>query len=204
MTLTLEVFYSFQSPYSYLALESIYDLERDFDLEVLWQPHSAKASGQQVQAQPIIAEKLSYLLEDTKRYAEEHSIPLALPEGWPEAEFDPGRVTRGAIVANDMGILMEYNYKVFHRWWGEGLDPNDENFMNELCDELDVDLGEFLSKVSNSDTRERVKGVYRRGRKLGVFDTPTFVIDKERIVGIDKVAYLRERFEKAGLAKKKG
>ncbi len=201
MTVTLEVFYSFQSPYSYLALESIYDLEKKFDVEILWQPFSAKASGQQMPASQVVPDKLSYLLEDTRRFAADKSIPLILPEGWPENEFEPSRVTRGAIVANDMGILMEYNYKVFHRWWGEGLDPNDENFMNELCDELDVDLGEFLSKVSNSDTRERVKGVFRRGRKLGVFDTPTFVLDKERIVGIDKIPYLHERLTRDGAAR---
>lgn len=193
MTVKIEVFYSFQSPYSYLALDEIYNLERDFDLELLWQPFSAKASGQQVPSAPIIPDKLSYLLEDALRFAAEHNTPLEFPEGWPEVEFDPGRVTRGAIVAGDMDVLMEYNIKVFHKWWGLGENPNDENFLNELCEELDIDLGEFLSKMSASDTRERVKGIYKRGRKLGVYDTPTFLLDKERIVGIDKLSYLRER-----------
>lgn len=193
MTTSVEVFYSFQSPYSYLAIESIYDLEERYDIELLWQPYSAKAAGQAIPPQTVIAEKLSYLIEDTERFAREHNIPLTFPESWPEVEFDPGRVTRGALIASDLGILKEYNYKVFHRCWGEGLDPNEETFMTELCDELDVEVGEFLSKVSASDTRERVKGIYRRGRKFGVFDTPTFIIDKERIVGIDKIPYLEKR-----------
>ena len=201
MTLSIEVYYSFQSPYAYLALESIYDLARDFDIELLWQPFSAKASGQPVTPSPVIPEKLTYLFEDTKRISAERGIPLVYPEGWPENEFDPGRVTRGALVANDQGILMEYNYKVFHKWWGLGENPNDENFMNELCDELDIDLGEFLGKMSSSDSRERVKGIFKRGKKVGVFDTPTFVIDQERIVGIDKIPYLRERLTKQGLKK---
>jgi len=203
MTVSVEVFYSFQSPYSYLALESIYEIEAKYDVELLWQPFSAKASGQQMTASPIVPDKLSYLFEDTKRFATEKNIPLIFPEGWPENEFDPGRVTRGAVVAGDLGILMEYNYKVFHKWWGLGENPNDENFMNELCDELDIDLGDFLSKVSSSDTRERVKGIYKRGRKMGVYDTPTFVIDKERIFGIDKMGYLAQRLEKMGALRKK-
>lgn len=203
MTVSIEVFYSFQSPYSYLALESIYEIESKYDVELLWQPFSAKASGQQMTPSPIVPDKLSYLFEDTKRFAEEKNIPLVFPEGWPENEFDPGRVTRGAVVAGDLGILMEYNYKVFHKWWGLGENPNDENFMNELCDELDIDLGDFLSKVSSSDTRERVKGIYKRGRKMAVYDTPTFVLDKERIVGIDKIAYVAQRLEKMGAIRKK-
>lgn len=202
MSLTVEVYYSFQSPYSYLALESIYDLEEKYDIALLWQPFSAKASGQPITPSPVIPEKLSYLFEDTARLAQESGIPLVYPEGWPETEFDPGRATRGALVSQDMGVLKEYNYKVFHKWWGLGENPNDEQFTTQLCDELDVDLGEFLSKVSSSDTRERVKGVYKRGRKFNVFDTPTFLIDKERMVGLDKIPYLCGRLEKLGLRKK--
>ena len=203
MTINVEVFYSFQSPYSYLALESIYELYRKFDIELLWQPFSAKASGQQLPPTPVVPDKLSYLFEDTKRFATEHNIPLVFPEGWPENEFDPGRVTRGALIAGDLGILMEYNYKVFHKWWGLGENPNDENFMNELCEELDIDLGDFLSKVSSSDTRERVKGIYKRGKKMGIFDTPTLVIDKERIFGMDKIGYVAQRLEAMGLKRAK-
>lgn len=202
MSQTIEVFYSFQSPYSYLAIESIYDLASRYDVNLLWQPFSAKASGQALQPTVLTPDKLSYIFEDTKRFAVENNIPLKFPETWPEVEFDPDRITRGAIIASDMDILLPYNYKVFHKWWGLGEDPNQENFMSELCDELDVDLGDFLSKMSSSDTRERVKGIYRRGRKIGVFDTPTFVINEnERIVGLDKIGYLASKLEKQGLKK---
>ena len=203
MSINVEVFYSFQSPYSYLALEAIYEMEKKYDIVLLWQPFSAKASGQPVTPAQVIPEKLSYLIEDTKRYAEAHNTPLVFPEGWPnaEVEFDPGRVTRGAVVASDMGFLMEYNYKVFHKWWGLGENPNDENFLTELCEELDINLGDFLSKISTSDTKERIKGIYKRGKKLGVFDTPTFVIDKDRFFGIDKIATVEAFLEKRGLKK---
>ncbi|MEZ4753861.1 MAG: DsbA family protein [Bdellovibrionota bacterium] len=201
MSLSIELFYSFQSPYSYLALDSFYEIEEGYDVELLWQPYSAKASGEQVTGGPVIVDKFTYLIEDCKRFANDTNIPLTLPEEWPKEEYDPGRVTRGALVASDMGILKEYNYKVFHHWWGLGMNPNEENFMNELCDDLDVDLGEFLSKMSTSDVRERVKGVFRRGKKLGVFDTPTFIINKERIVGIDKIPYLKDRLDREGLKK---
>ena len=203
MTLSVEVYYSFQSPYSYLAIDQLYDMAATYDIELLWQPFSARAAGQQVPPAPIVADKLSYLFEDTKRIAQNINVPLTFPEGWPENEFDPSRMIRGAVVAGDMEILKEFNYKVFHRWWGLGLNPNDEQFMNELCDELDVNLGDFLSKISASDTRERVKGIYKRGKKVGVFDTPTLVIDSERIFGFDKLGYVAQRLEKLGLRKVK-
>ena len=204
MTKSIEFFYSYQSPYSYVALDLLYDIQDNCDVEVLWQPFSAKASGQQMPTTGIIPDKLTYLFEDTRRFAEELAVPLQFAENWPENEFDPSRVTRGALIANDLGVLKEYNYKVFDKWWGRAENVNDENFMTELCEELDIDLGDFLSKISSSDTRERVKGVYKRGRKLGVYDTPTLLIDgKERLVGIDKIPYLAKRLETEGLRRKR-
>lgn len=203
MTDKIEVFYSFQSPYSYLAMDPLYEIQEKYNVELLWQPFSAKASGNPVPQQGILPDKLSYLFEDTRRIAADRSLSITYPESWPEVEFDPGRITRGALIANDLGVLLEYNIKVFNKWWGLGEDPNQDTFMNELCDDLDIDLGDFLSKVSSSDTRERVKGIYKRGRKLGVFDTPTIVFENgERLVGIDKIAYLAQKLDKMGLRKK--
>jgi 2-hydroxychromene-2-carboxylate isomerase len=203
MTDKIEVFYSFQSPYSYLAMDPLYDIQEKYNVELLWQPFSAKASGNPVPQQGILPDKLSYLFEDTRRIAADRGLSITYPESWPEVEFDPGRITRGALIANDMGVLLEYNIKVFNKWWGLGEDPNQDTFMNELCDDLDIDLGDFLSKVSSSDTRERVKGIYKRGRKLGVFDTPTVVFENgERLVGYDKIAYLAQKLDKMGLRKK--
>ncbi|MDZ4785166.1 MAG: DsbA family protein [bacterium] len=201
MALTIEVFYSFQSPYSYLALEEIFALEDKFDVNLLWQVYSAKASGEQTPAYPVVPEKLMYLFEDCKRYAKDRNIPIVFPETWPETEFDPTRASRGAVIAADFGVQKEYLYKVFHHIWGLGKDANEQDFLNELCDDLDVDVGDFLSKISSSDTRERVKGLYKRGRKLSVFDTPTLVIDNERFVGLDKLPYLRETLTKMNLSK---
>jgi predicted DsbA family dithiol-disulfide isomerase len=104
-------------------------------------------------------------------------------------------VTRGALVARDLDVLMEYNYKVFHKIWGLGENPNDEGFMNELCEELDIDLGEFLSKMSSSDTRERVKNIYKRGKQMEVFDTPTLIFNSERYVGLDVLDYVKRKLE---------
>jgi 2-hydroxychromene-2-carboxylate isomerase len=203
MTVNVEIFYSFQSPYSYLAMDPLYDIQEKYNVDLLWQPFSAKASGNPVPQTGILPDKLSYLFEDTKRIAAERGLTLTYPENWPEVEFDPGRITRGALIANDLGYLLEYNIKVFNKWWGLGENPAEDAFMTELCDDLDIDLGDFLSKVSSNDTRERVKGIYKRGRKLGVFDTPTFVFeDGERIVGYDKIPYLAQRLDKLGLRKK--
>lgn len=199
MTQTVEIFYSFQCPYSYLAIDRLSEIENKYDVSVLWQPYSAKAAGNNPQILP--SDKASYIKEDIVRLAKKQNMPLVIRSGWPEEEFDPERSIRGAIVAADLGIILEYNIKMFHRWWGEAENPNDQAFFIELSDELDIDPNEFAGRISTHDTRERVKGFYKRGRKLQVFETPTIVIGEERFSGMDRICAAEDRLKELGLKK---
>jgi 2-hydroxychromene-2-carboxylate isomerase len=199
MIQTVEIFYSFQCPYSYLALDRLAELESKFDIRCLWQPFSAKAAGQNFQTTGINLERLTYVKEDVQRLSKKVGLPLVMRQDWPEHEFDPERSIRGAVVAGDLEIILEYNVKMFQRWWAEGEDPNEQNFFIGLCDDLDIDPNEFAGRMSTTDTRERVRGLYKRGRKLMVFDTPTILIGEERFVGIDRIATVEERLTEMGL-----
>lgn len=193
MIQTIEIFYSFQCPYSYLAIDRLSQLETKYDVKVLWQPFSAKASGKNFQNSSWPPDKTSYMREDVIRLAKAMEMPLVMKGEWPEVEFDPERSIRGAVVASDLDLILEYNIKMFHRWWGEGEDPNEQSFFVELCEDLDVDPNEFSGRINTTDTRERVRGIYKRGRKLQVFDTPTILIGEERFYGIDRIGMVEER-----------
>lgn len=199
MTRTVEIFYSFQCPYSYLAFDRLSQIEKKFDVKVLWQPFSAKASGKNFQGAVIPQEKATYIIEDATRLAKEMNLPIMFKEGWPETEFDPERSIRGAVVATDLELDLEYNVKVFDRWWGQAQDPNEQSFLIELADDLDIDVNEFAGRMSTTDTRERVRGIYKRGKKLQVFDTPTILIDEERFVGIDRIDAAEKKLKELGL-----
>ena len=196
----VEIFYSFQSPYCYLALDRLSQISEKFDVRVLWQPFSAKAAGQGAPTSQG-EEQSSYVREDVVRLAKKMELPLVLRSDWPQNEFDPERSIRGALVASDLGILYEYNIKMFHRWWGEGQDPNEQSFLVELCDDLDIDPNEFSGRMNSSDVRERVRGTYKRGKKMAVFDVPMVVIGEERFLGLERIAAIEDRLTELGLRK---
>lgn len=201
MIQTIEIFYSFQCPYSYLAIDRLSQLENRYDIRALWQPYSPKAAGQSFQPFGQNSERSSYIREDVIRLAKEMEMPLVMKSDWPEKEFDPEKSTRGAIIATDLDLVLEYNIKMFDRWWGVGEDPNDQSFFIELCDDLDLDPNEFAGRMSSSDTRERVRGVYKRARKLQIFDTPMVVVGEERFFGLDRIPAVEARLEELGVKK---
>lgn len=195
MIQTIEIFYSFQCPYSYLAIDRLSQLENKYDIKVLWQPFSAKAAGSNFQSSSWPTDKAAYVREDVVRMAKMMDMPLVMKADWPENEYDPEKSIRGAVVATDLEIIYEYNIKMFHRWWGEGEEPNDQSFFIELADDLDVDPNELSGRINTTDTRERVRGIYKRGRKLQVFGTPTILIGEERFYGVDRIALVEQRLQ---------
>lgn len=197
----VEIFYTFECPYSYLAIDRLLRLEQKYDIQVLWQPYSSRATGKNAAGFLVHNDRLTYVREDVVRLAKAMNMPLVMKSSWPEESFDPERSIRGAIVASDLGIIMEYNIKMFQRWWGECENPDDQSFFVELCDDLDTDPNEFSGRINSSDVRERARGIYKRGRKLNIFDTPMVVIGEERFHGLDRICAVEARLRELGLNK---
>lgn len=201
MVQTVEIFYTFQCPYSYLAFDRLSQIEQKFDVKVLWQPFSTRGGQKGFQGPAIAPDRASYIREDVTRLAKSMELPLVIKEEWPEDEFDADKSMRGALVAFDLNLGLEYNVKMFQRWWEEAQDPNEQKFFIELCDDLDIDPNEFSGRINATDTRERIKGIHKRARKLGIFDTPTILIGEERFSGIDRIAHVEEQLTGLGLKK---
>ena len=55
--------------------------------------------------------------------------------------------------------------------------------------------------MNSSDVRERVRGTYKRGKKMAVFDVPMVVIGEERFLGLERIAAIEDRLTELGLRK---
>jgi 2-hydroxychromene-2-carboxylate isomerase len=195
----VEIFYSFQSPYCYLAIDRLTQLNDKFDIKTIWQPYVIKSTN--IGNAQMSDDHISYIKEDVARIAAKQGLPLNFIDRWPHNEFDPEKSIRGALVAADFDMLYEYNIKMFQRWWDTAEDPNEQSFIIELCDDLDVDPNEYSGKINSSDVRDRVRGLTKRARTLGIFDIPMILIDKERFYGIQGIIDAENKLEEMGLKK---
>ena len=82
MSLTLDVFWSFRSPYSYLATGRLVELEKKYDLEVRVRPVLPLAVRDPDFFQKVNPLWPPYLMRDTVRVAQYHGIDY----GWPRPD----------------------------------------------------------------------------------------------------------------------
>src|SRR3989338_4416172 len=98
MTKTVEFFYDFASPYTYLASTQIEEICKHHGAKLQWRPFLLgavfKASGNVVPAQ--IAPKAQYMLRDLHDWAEYFGVPFKFSSTFPPNSL---KSMRAALVA---------------------------------------------------------------------------------------------------------
>ncbi len=128
MTLSIDVFWSFRSPYSYLATTRLVEMARDYDLEVRARPvyPLAVRSGEFFsQVNPLW---VPYLIKDTIRLGEMLGIPYRWPRPDPVVvDFTTRaatpnqphihRLTRLGCAAAEAGYGLPFLYEISRVLW---------------------------------------------------------------------------------------
>ncbi len=131
--------------------------------------------------------KYRYSGADMRRWAARYRVTIKRPSG-----YGPGRLNRGAFMAEDQGAIGDYVAAAWRRVWGEGGDMADEALMRDVAGELGWDAGEFLAFTESAEAEARYRDSTRAAHDRGVFGVPTMMIDQERWWGNDRLDYVEE------------
>jgi len=213
MTLSLDLFWSFRSPYSYLATPRLCALERTHDISIKVRPVyplAVRAGEFFSQVNPLW---VPYLLRDTHRIAE----MLGLPYRWPRPDpvkVDPAtlkatpdqpfihRLTRLGCAAAESGRGLPFLHEVSRVIWSgeiEGWDQGDH--LARAAARAGLDLAELDEKITADP--EKYESIIRENqnahRAAGHWGVPTMVFQGEPFFGQDRIDVLLWRLKQHGL-----
>ncbi len=214
MTLAIDVFWSFRSPYSYLATPRLVRLAADYDLAVNVRPVlpiAVRIPGFFETVNPLWP---PYLLRDTLRLAQY----LGLDYGWPRpdpivqdfatrtvAAEQPyiHRLTRLGIEAARRGRGLAFIDEVSRLIWNGKVDGwNEGTHLAEATARAGLDLAE-LDPVVARDAAALDAAIAKNQEDhlaAGHWGVPTMVFEAEPFFGQDRIDLLVWRLEQRGLA----
>ena len=215
MTLQFDLFWSFRSPYSYLATPRLSALTRDYDVVCNVRPVypiAVRIEGFFKQVNPMWP---PYLLKDTVRVAEMEGLPYAWPSPDPivmdmksgEVPKDQPyihRLTRAGVLAAERGrglpFLQEVSTLIFGgtRNWHEG------NHLRGAAARAGLDMDELdAAAEKEKDRLEAVIAANEAAQKAaGHWGVPLMVFEGEPFFGQDRIDHLTWRMKQAGLKKR--
>ena len=103
---------------------------------------------------------------------------------------------RGAVLAQEKGVLDKYNEKMFEAIWIKALNLNDQIILSEVATESGIDGNEFAEGIMSDEIKEGLKINTQYAVDNGAFGVPTFYFNNEMYWGIDSMKFLIEDLNK--------
>ncbi|HEX4295612.1 MAG TPA: DsbA family protein [Rhizomicrobium sp.] len=213
MTLSFDLFWSFRSPYSYLATPRLVEMEREYDLIINVRPvyPLAVRSGDFFEKQNPLW--IAYLMRDTYRISQ----MLGLPYRWPRPDpvvVDPmtragvpdqpyiHRLTRLGCAAAEAGRGLPFLHEMSALIWSGRVDGwHQGGNMAEASARAGLDLAELDAKiVADPDGYEAVIQANQKAHQdAGHWGVPTCAFEGEPFFGQDRLDALLWRMKQRGL-----
>lgn len=173
---TLELYFSFRSPYSYLALGRTFALADRYHLDLQIKPVLPMV----MRGLKVPRAKRFYLLKDAGREAERNGIPfgrVADPLG-----IGVERCMAGLACARKYGREREYLLAAAEMIWSEGVDVASDRGLAAVVERAGLDWSEFQNYLSNEDWREAAERNQEALYGMGAWGVPSFRLNSETVV----------------------
>jgi 2-hydroxychromene-2-carboxylate isomerase len=209
MTLFVDLFFSFRSPYSYLAMPKAMKLVADYDVTVNLRPVyplAVRVPGFFKRANPQFAR---YVVLDSSRVAEHENIPFRFPRPDPivqdmatleVAEYQPyiHRLTRLGAAAQLEGRSLVFVDAISRVLWdGSVKNWNEGDHLARAAAAMDAVV------ASDPDRYERIIADNEEDHAAsGHWGVPTFVFENEPFFGQDRIDLLTWRMQNKGLTRR--
>lgn len=215
MTLAAELYFSFRSPYSYLAVGRYRALAEDYDLEIALRPVYPLAIRQPDFFERNHPNWLGYTFRDMVRVAQFHAIPFGAPRPDPIvqdvathtiAAEQPHirRVTRMGQAAARRGKGLAFASEAGRMIWGGQEGWNEGGHLERALEQAGLDPAEIMPEVEADAAALDAEIVANQAalEKVGHWGVPTLVFDGEPFFGQDRIEMVQWRMEQKGLARR--
>jgi 2-hydroxychromene-2-carboxylate isomerase len=214
MGLTLDVFWSFRSPYSYLATPRLRALGETYDVEIRMRPVyplAVRSEGFFTKQDPLF---IPYLMRDIRRLADFLNLPLAWPNpdpvvidratlnGAPEQPHLDLLMPLGVVAARKPQALAFYDEVSRLIWSGQDMPWNEGDKLALAVERAGLDMA-VLSAEAAADpvgVAAEIEASQEAHREAGHWGVPTMVFEGEPFFGQDRFDVLLWRLKQRGLA----
>lgn len=214
MTLTVDLFWSFRSPYSYLATPRLVGLEQEYDLTINVRPVYPIAVRTPEFFEQVNPLWVPYLLRDTQRVAEQLELPFVWPKPDPVVmematrSISPEqpyihRLTRLGVAAARRGKGLAFLDEVSRLIFGGTENWDQGDHLARATARAGLDLAELDTAITD-DPDSHAAEIDANQKALddaGHWGVPTLVFEGEPFFGQDRVDLCLWRMGQKGLAR---
>jgi 2-hydroxychromene-2-carboxylate isomerase len=190
---TVEFFFDFGSPASYLAWTQLPAICRAAGATLAYRPMLLggvfQATGN---ASPVtVPAKGRYMLVDLARSALRYGVPLRFNPHFP---INTLTLMRGAIglQMRDPARFDAYVTTVFNAMWVDGLHMGDPGVVAEVLGRAGFDARSLLELAADPAVKDALKSATEEAVRRGAFGAPTMFVGDQMFFGQDRLDFVSD------------
>ena len=193
MTKSIDFYFDFISPYSYLAHIKIKDLKNinyNFNYKPVLVGGLHKLQG--ITAPAHIKSKLKHMISDCDLIAKKDKFNFIWNSKFPINSLN---TMRGYLFVNNENKDLYLN-TIFDAYWKDNLDISNDKILKDLLKKCKVDPNAFFEGVKCEKIKEELKDITQAAYDKEIFGTPTFVVGNKIFWGQDRLEFALEEYDK--------
>ena len=192
MTKSIDFYFDFISPYSYLAYKKIKSLNNLNNYKIIYKPillgglHNLGG----ITAPAFNVRKMKNMKNDCELIAKKNKIIFKWNDKFP---INSLYLMRGYLVLSEK--LKEKYFEVcFDNYWKENTDISIEENIHKILDLCSINKTDFFKNINDKKIKDQLKELTNLAFQKDVFGAPTFVVNNKIFWGQDRLEYALDEY----------
>ncbi len=188
MSKTIEFYFDFISPYSFISFKKIKEIVKKKNTSFKLKPIllGGLHNLHNIKAPAFIPAKAKFMIRDCKMIAEKNKINFRFNSYFPIRTLG---LMRGVLIAEEDNIQNYYIEKIYDAIWVDGLNLNDQNIVDKVLKNMEINPKTFFLRSSNQNIKDLLKKKTQEAFQKGIFGAPTFYVNNKLFWGQDRLEY---------------
>ncbi len=192
MTKSIDFYFDFISPYSYLAYQKLKTLNKDNFFKIIYKPillgglHNLGG----ITAPAFNVRKMKNMKDDCRLIADKNKIQFQWNKNFP---INSLYLMRGYLVI-DENLKKKFFEVCFDYYWKENIDISDKENVIKILDICSINKINFFKDIENNKIKDELKKITNHAFEKDIFGAPTFVVNNKIFWGQDRLEYALDEY----------
>ena len=192
MTKSLEFYFDFISPYSFLAYKKLISFTKVNKLNIIYRPILLGALHKLGEITPpaFNERKMKNMKKDCELVAKKNNIKFKWNDKFPVNSL---HLMRGYLII-DNEVKNKFFEVSYDAYWKDNIDISSKESIKNILEICKLNENIFFERIQNQKTKDKLRELTNSAFEKDIFGAPTFVVNNKIFWGQDRLDYALDEY----------
>ena len=192
MTNSVEFYFDFISPYSFLAYKKLKSLNKNNKINIIYKPILLGGLHKlgNITAPAFNERKMKNMKNDCELVARKNIIEFKWNDKFPINSLN---LMRGYLSINEK-LKKKFFDLCFDAYWKDNIDLSDIKKLESILEVCSINKENFFKEIQELKIKDELKQLTEQAFKKNIFGAPTFVVNNKIFWGQDRLGYALDEY----------